>query len=164
MTARVREVVDEVGTKGLEAAFDVDVAPDVLLATLWSVAHFPRLFPDVKESRVLRDEGDELDVEYRIDAVLKEVRYVLRRTLDRATRTIAWRELSGDLRRVRGSWRVEATDAAGRARVTYSAFVDPGRFVPTGLVRDLAMRKVNEMAERVRRVAAELARAQSNIE
>ena len=118
MTVQVREVVDEVGTKGLEATFEVAVAPDRLLATLWSVAHFPRLFPDVKESRVVRDAGDELDVAYRIDAVLKEVRYVLRRTVDRSARTIAWRELSGDLRRVRGSWRIEATGDAGRSRVT----------------------------------------------
>jgi ribosome-associated toxin RatA of RatAB toxin-antitoxin module len=153
---RVREVVDDVGTKGLEAAFDVEVAPDALLATLWSVAHFPKLFPDVKEARVLRDAGDVLDVEFRIDAVLAQLRYVLRRTLDRTTRTIAWREIGGDLRRVRGSWRVEATDDVGRSRVTYSAFVDPGRFVPTRLVRDLALRKVDEMAERVRRVAIEL--------
>lgn len=160
MTVKVREVVDEVGTKGLEAAFEVEVAPDTLVATLWSVAHFPRLFPDVKESKVIRDAGDELDVAYRIDAVLKEVRYVLRRALDRATRTISWREIGGDLRRVRGSWRIEETGDAGRSRVIYSAFVDPGRFVPTRLVRDLAMRRVDEMAERVRRVAAELAREQ----
>lgn len=158
MTARVREVVDEVGTKGLEATFEVEVAPDALLATLWSVAHFPRLFPDIKESRVLRDAGDELDIEYHVNAVVKEVRYILRRTLDRSSRTIAWRELSGDLRRVRGSWRVEPGPEPSHSRVTYNAFVDVGRFVPTALVRDLAMRKVSEMAERIRRVATELAR------
>jgi len=90
--------------------------------------------------------------------VLKEVRYTLRRTLDRSSRSITWREIGGDLRRVRGSWRVESGPEPGQSRVTYAAFVDVGRFVPTALVRDLAMRKVSEMAERIRRVATELAR------
>jgi hypothetical protein len=153
---RTRDVTDEVGTKGLEAVFEVDVAADPLLEILWSPSNFGRLFPDIKESRVVASGETELDVAYRVDAVVREVSYVLRRTLDRTARTVAWREIGGDLRRVRGAWRVELAGRPGASRVTYTAFVDIGRFVPTALVRDGAKRKLDEMVARVRRVAAEI--------
>jgi len=153
----VSEAKDEAGTKGLEATFDVAVPPDELLAILWDVGNFGRLYPDIKEARVVGGEGDALDVAYRVNAVLKEVSYVLRRTRDPAARVIAWRELSGDLRRVRGEWRIAPSPGdPSRSRVTYRAFVDVGRFVPTAMVRDIAIRKLDEMAARVRRVAGDI--------
>jgi ribosome-associated toxin RatA of RatAB toxin-antitoxin module len=154
-----RDVTDGEGTKGLETEFDVAVPPDALLEVLWSPDHFARLYPDVKECRVLRTEESALEISYRVDAVVREVTYVLRRTLDRAARTIAWRELRGDLRRVRGGWKLSPGAGDHGAHATYSAFVDVGRFVPTALVRDGAKRKLGEMVERIRRVAVEIHRA-----
>jgi ribosome-associated toxin RatA of RatAB toxin-antitoxin module len=150
----IRDVVDGEGTKGLEASFLVEVPPDALLRVLWAPTHFRKLFPDIEEARVIRDDGQSVEVEYRVDAVVRKVRYVLQRTLDPAARTIIWREVAGDLRRVRGGWRVEPSEREGESRVTYRAFVDVGRFVPTALVRDAAKRKLGEMIERVRQVAA----------
>jgi carbon monoxide dehydrogenase subunit G len=152
----VRDVTDEAGTKGLEAEFEVDVPPDALLDVLWSPEHFGRLFPDIKEARVIGGEGATLDVAYRIDAVVRELGYVLRRTLDRGARTITWREIGGDLRRVRGGWRIDPAGSDRASRVTYQAFVDVGWFVPAGLVRDGAKRKLGEMVTRVRAVAKEI--------
>ena len=61
---------------------------------------------------------------------------------------------------MRGGWRVVASERAWSAsRVTYTAFVDVGRFVPTALVRDGAKRKLAEMVQRVRRVAVEICQA-----
>jgi carbon monoxide dehydrogenase subunit G len=156
MDAAARDVTDDEGTKGLETIFEVDVPPDPLLAVLWAPANFGRLFPDVREVRVVADRGPILDVAYRVDALIREVSYVLRRTLDREARTISWREIGGDLRRVRGGWRVEPSARPGASRVTYRAFIDIGRFVPTSLVRESGKRKLAEMVSRVRRLAAEL--------
>ena len=76
--------MDEDGTKGLEAVFDVDVLPDGLLEVLWAAsANFGRLFPDIKEARVVSGEGATLEIAYRVDVTIREVSYVLRRTLDR---------------------------------------------------------------------------------
>jgi carbon monoxide dehydrogenase subunit G len=156
MDAGAHDITDDEGTKGLETVFEVDVLPDVLLEVLWAPANFGRLFPDVTEVRVIADQGAILDVAYRVNAMIREVSYVLRRTLDRETRTITWREIGGDLRRVRGGWRVEPAERPGASRVTYRAFIDVGRFVPTALVRDGAKRKLGEMVARVRRIAGEL--------
>lgn len=150
---------DEAGTRGIEVVFAVAAPPDVLLALLWDVANFPRLFPDIQEVAVVgRGEGDpprSLDLSYRIDAVVKELRYVLRRVLDPVARSITWTELSGDLRRVRGGWWIAATDRPEVSMVTYRAFVDVGRFVPTALIAKAARKKAAEMVARVRAVAAE---------
>ncbi len=156
----IREVTDDAGTRGLEAIFWVAVPPDALLSILWDVQNFPRLFPDIKETSVVDSDGatppKRLDLAYRVDAVVKEISYVLRRKLDSRARAITWKELRGDLRRVRGGWWVHADDDPGISRATYRAFVDIGRFVPTRLVARGARKKADEMIARVRRVAEEL--------
>jgi len=156
----VREVKDEVGTRGVEILFAVAADPDSLLALLWDVQNFPRLFPDIKAFSVVgQGEGDPpeaLDVSYRIDAVVRELGYVLRRVLHGPKRTITWKELSGDLRRVRGGWWIHEGKEPEVSLVTYRAFVDVGRFVPTGLIAKIAKRKAREMVDRVRQVAAEI--------
>ena len=156
--APVKEVKDEAGTKGLEVTFRVPVPPDALLAILWDTSHFGRLYPDILEvRRVAGNDGDDsFDLAYRVNAVIKEVAYVLRRSIDREARLISWREVSGDLRRVRGAWRVTPALDGSSSELTYSAFVDVGRFIPTALVRDAAIRKLGEMMARVRKVTTEL--------
>jgi carbon monoxide dehydrogenase subunit G len=156
MEAVTHDVTDAHGTKGLEAIFQVEVPPDPLLDILWSPANFGRLFPDIEDARVVREDEATTDVAYRIDAVVRPIKYVLSRALDRKARTITWREIGGDLRRVRGGWRVEPSPGPSASRVTYSAFVDVGFFVPTGLVRNAAKRKLGEMVERIQRVAVEI--------
>jgi len=150
---RTRELVDELGTKGLEILFVVGAPPDDVLELLWDHRNYGRLYPEVKAVAVIRELADEIDLEFQVDAVIKKVRYVLRRNVDRDKREIVWRELSGDLKRVRGLWKISASADASVSEVTYRAFVDIGRFVPTSLVRDLALRKAAEMVARVRRVA-----------
>jgi carbon monoxide dehydrogenase subunit G len=147
----VRETKDAEGTQGLEAEFEVAAPRALLLDLLWDTKNFPELFPEVLEVHVLATEGERMSVEYAVDAVLKRVRYRLERTRDREAGVIAWRETGGDLKRVRGEWRM--AEAAGGTHLTYRAFVAVGYFVPTSVVRDVAMRKVGEMVERVRRVA-----------
>jgi len=156
MDSATRDVRDEEGTRGLEVVFRVDVSPDALLEVLWSPANIGRLFPDIKEARVIGGEGDSLDIQYRVDAVVREVGYVLRRSCDREERTITWREIGGDLRRVRGGWRIELLDDGRASLVTYRAFVSVAMFVPTALIREGAKRKLGEMVARVQSIAVEL--------
>lgn len=147
--AIIEEVSDELGTKGLRVSFRVAATQGTLLDLLWDPRRLRDLFPDILGIDVIASSPDSVDLTYRVDGVFREVSYTLRRTIDRVRGEIAWRELGGDLRRVRGGWRVEP-DGDVAARVIYSSFVDVGRFVPTALVRSVAMRKANEMVARVR--------------
>ncbi len=158
----IREVTDEQKTRGVEVTFHVAVAAEPLLQILWNIDNFQRLFPDIKdyglEDRDPAEPPRWLDVRYRVDAVVTQVGYVIRRTLEPDGLSFTWREISGDLKRVRGGWYMAETDVPGLTRVTYRAFVDIGRFVPTRLVAKGARRKAGEMVDRVRREAVALAR------
>ncbi len=155
----VREVKDAAGTRGIEIAFTVEAAAEKVLLALWDLKNFPRLFPDVLETRVLSHSEDTLEVAYRVDAVLREVRYTLSRKLLRPQGEIRWHQIKGDLKKVSGAWKVEPGDTPDRCRLTYRTFVDVGFFVPTVLVQKMAYKKADEMVERVRRVLRELCAA-----
>jgi len=153
---QLREVRDKAGTRGIEVCFGADVPPDEALFALWDLDNFPRLFPDVREAREVSRGEDTMDVAFRVDAVLKEIRYTLRRELLRAEREIRWHNLTGDLRKVSGAWKIEPGASPSCCRLTYRTFVDVGFFVPTVMIQKLARQKVGEMVTRVRRVLGEL--------
>lgn len=137
-------------TRGLRATFLVRAPPDVVLETLWDVKRFRQIFPDIESLEVLAERPGSVDARFTVDAVLAKVRYTLRRDVDRGARSVRWQAIDGDLKSVRGSWQVEATADPNASRVTYTSFVDVGYAVPSGLVRDTALKKVDEMATRVR--------------
>lgn len=142
------------GIKGLRASFYVAAPRERVLQTLWDVDRFLEIFPDIQSLDVLARRKSGVDAKFTVDAVLAKVSYTLRRELDVEKGLISWHEIGGDLRAVRGSWRVEKTEIEGVTKVTYASFVDVGRFVPEAMVRDLAIGKVTEMAERVRAACA----------
>jgi len=151
----VEPLVGPGGVSGLRARFLVRAAPAVVLETLWDVRRFRSIFPDIESLAVVATRGEcSVDVRFVVNAVLAKVSYTLRRDLDRAAGTVVWRSIAGDLKSVRGSWTVRATEEPDVSQVVYTSFVDVGRLVPTGMVRDLALGKVKELASRVRAAVA----------
>jgi ribosome-associated toxin RatA of RatAB toxin-antitoxin module len=139
------------GVKGLRARFRVKAPADVVLQTLWDVHRFREIFPDIHALDVLAEKEGEIDARFTVDAVLATVHYTLRRNLDRVARTVKWKNIDGDLKYVRGSWTVSPVDGdAAQSDVIYTSFVDVGAFVPTSMVRGIAMSKLEQMATRVR--------------
>lgn len=139
------------GIRGAKATFLVAADRDVVLETLWDVEAFPEIFPDIDEMKILKKEDDRVDVHFEVDAVVTNAEYNLRRRLNRKSGEIRWQEFGeGDVKHIRGSWTVKKGPRPGYALVIYSSYVDVGRFVPDGPVRALAIRKIDEMAERVR--------------
>ena len=138
------------GIKGLRACFMVNASTADVLRLLWDVRLFPDLFTGIDKMTVLESNERQIDVYFEVDAVVKTARYTLRRKLDEAAGTIQWQEIGkGDVKHVRGSWTVERVSDQ-YSLVTYASFVDVGYAVPTGLVRAMAIRKVDELADRIR--------------
>ena len=129
---------------------------------------FRSIFPDIKTLEVVSPPATsladprlatatELDVKFFVDAVFKDATYTLRRRVDREKRSVTWHSIAGDVAVARGSWSVVAVPVGlgpPVSRVTYTSFVDVGYFVPTGMIRDVALGKVAEMAKRVRAACA----------
>lgn len=142
------------GLDGVRATFWIAAPVAATLELLWDVEQFRRVFPEIRSVRVLRRTARELDVEFGVDAVLAEVKYTLRRTLDPEAAAIRWMEIGGDLEHVRGSWQVHPTETAGVSKVVYESYVSVANFIPESLYRDLAIGKLNALAQRVRALVA----------
>ena len=148
---KIQEVEDK-GVKGLKASFVIEQPRAVVFDTLNDLDGFKKLFPNVLEVKVVRTDGDTRDVFFKVDAVLSDAQYTLRRKASRGkvADTISWNRLSGDANVIRGSWILVDGKKPGTTKVTYRSFVDVSAFVPTGTVRDIAVGKVHEMVDRVR--------------
>ena len=97
-------------------------------------------------------DGRAVVVEFRLDAKLRQVRYVLRHHLDRPRR-ISWDYVEGDAKDVDGEWLFEDAGDGG-TRCTYRVAFDVGGFVPGSVKRALAEQAVRSsvgaLADRVR--------------
>lgn len=157
----IQEVEASDGVKGLKASFQVDQPRDVVFALLDDLDAFPRIFPNVMQVKVLKEDGPTREVYFKVDAVLSEAEYVLRRTSRRGEKrdSITWDLVRGDPTVVRGSWTLIDGDQPGTTKLLYQSFVDVAAVVPTSVVRDIAVGKVEDMADRIRTHARERAAA-----
>jgi uncharacterized membrane protein len=134
---------------------EIDASPEDCFAALLDYESFPEWQRAVKSVEVLeRDaEGRGRDVEFRIDAKVKEVRYVLRYSYEPPER-IAWDYVEGDVKDVSGEFLLEAADGGGTL-ATYRIALDAGVWMP-GPIRkvltDQVMKgAVDDLARRVTR-------------
>lgn len=120
----------------------LDAPPERCFDAVAAFDTYPEWMPAFKTVEVLERDSDgrAVLVEFRIDAKLREVRYVLRHHFD-VPRRISWDYVEGDAKDVDGEWRFE--DAGdGRTRCTYSVSFDVGGFVPASVKRALAEQAV----------------------
>ena len=120
----------------------LDAEPSRCFEAVAAFETYPEWMTTFKSVRVLeRDEqGRGVVVEFRIDAKLREVRYVLRHHFAVPER-ISWDYLEGDAKSIDGEWRFEDA-GAGRTRCFYSVSFDVGGFVPGSVKRALAEQAV----------------------
>ena len=138
---------------GLRVHFDADAAPSEAIELIWDVEKFTRSFPDVLSLEILEQSETHQRVRYVIDAKFKN--YPMSSTgTSNATRPeheVTWSMVKGDLRSVDGAWRISSrTD--GRSDIEYESFVDASVFIPSAVIRQGALQKVDEMVVRVRQL------------
>lgn len=109
-----------------ERSVDVPVGLEAVYATVAAVDAYPSWQSLVDHVEVLeRDgEGRPLLVSTALDAGVTTLRLVLRYAYD-PPHEVRWTLERGDVRDVRGSWRLDGDDQA--THVTYHVAVDPGR-------------------------------------
>ena len=88
----------------------------------------PRWQPEIKKAEAIERDGDEqVLVETETDAKVRTLKSTLRFSYD-PPHGLSWRQESGDLKSVEGSWSFE--DAGdGRTKATYEMTVDLGRML-----------------------------------
>lgn len=138
------------GLSGVRASFTVAASREHIWDVLLDYANFPKIFPDIHTLRVLTQDQQGAKLEYWIKAVLSKYHYVLYRHYAEPGRRLTWTRVSGDLKRLEGSWEIRETPRPDVQMLVYELYVDIGGIMPAALVRAEAMRRTREMGERLR--------------
>jgi ribosome-associated toxin RatA of RatAB toxin-antitoxin module len=138
------------GLDGLRASFAIGAPRERIWTVLLDYAHFPQIFPDIQDMRVLTHDQQGARVEYWVKALVSKYHYVLYRRYDEPGRRLTWTRLAGDLKRIEGSWEIHDTPRSDIQMLVYESYIDIGGVVPKVLVRAEAMRKARAMSERLR--------------
>jgi uncharacterized membrane protein len=141
--------------KRAERSAEIDAPREDCFAALLDYDSFAEWQRAVKSVQVLSrdDEGRGRDVEFHIDAKVKQVRYVLRYSYEPPGR-IAWDYVEGDVKDVSGEFLLE--DAGdGTTLATYRIGLDAGVWMPGPIKKvltDQVMKgAVDDLARRVTR-------------
>lgn len=118
------------GSSQAEHAEVIEGSPAACLEALLDFESYPEWQTAVQDVTV-REDGA---VEFRVDAKVRTIRYVLRYHAEPPSR-LWWEYVEGDARDVSGEYLLDDL-GDGTTRATYRLDIDPGRFVP-GPVRKL---------------------------
>ncbi len=111
------------------------VAPAAAYAVVVDFPAYPRLFPEIKEVRVLRAEGKRVRAEFRGNIVLP-FRYVLDLDCDPDALTVDWHYVEGEVvKGSEGGWRF--FPEGDGARVEYRVAMDIAAPLPAFLLRKI---------------------------
>ena len=138
------------GIPGLRASFAVAAPRERIWTVLLDYANFLKIFPDIRDIRVLTQDQQGAQVEYWVNAMVSKYHYVLYRHYDEPGRRLSWTQVAGDWKRMEGSWAIHETPRSDVQMLVYESYIDIGGIVPKALVRMEAMRKVRAMGERLR--------------
>ena len=109
------------------------VSPAEVYAVVVDFPAYPRLFPEIKQARVLGAQAGKVRAEFRGNLVLP-FRYVLDLDCDAQTGTVTWSTVEGEVvKSSTGGWRIAAE--AGGTRVEYEVVLRIDAPVPGFLLR-----------------------------
>ena len=115
------------------SAFMAGASPAEVFAVVVDFPAYPRLFPEIKQARVLGGEAGRVRAEFRGNLVLP-FRYVLDLDCDAQAGTVKWTYVEGEVvKNSTGGWRISAE--AGGTRVEYEVVLRIEAPVPGFLLR-----------------------------
>jgi ribosome-associated toxin RatA of RatAB toxin-antitoxin module len=111
------------------------LSPAEVFAVVVDFPAYPRLFPEIKQVRVLSSEAGKVRAEFRGNLVLP-FRYLLDLDCDAQARTVTWTYVEGEMvKDSTGGWRFTAE--AGGTRVEYEVALRIEAPVPGFLLRKI---------------------------
>ena len=122
------------GAARVEHAEEIAGTREACLAALLDFASYPDWQSAVRSADVLEPGSDPV-VEFRVDAKVRTIRYVLRYHPEPPGR-LWWEYVEGDARSIAGEYALEDL-GGGTTRAVYRLEIDPGRFVPGPLKKAL---------------------------
>ena len=146
----VESATSENGLEGVRAVFAVTASRERIWEVLTDYENFKNVFPRIEEMIVLEEDGTGATIEFWGDALVTDLHYVLRRSYVEPGYRLTWRRISGDLKRIEGSWRIVEGPEPGVYALVYESFIDVGFAIVTWIVRLGALNEARNMAARLR--------------
>lgn len=126
------------GLQVVEETTVLQASADALYKVVTDYESYPRWLPEFKEARVLKRDGDTVDVEFTFAIPLKKIRYSIRVVHEPAKLTTSWTFLGGDIiDDTVGGWRFEKIDDRS-TKVYYRAGVSVNVPMSKGIVNRVA--------------------------
>jgi ribosome-associated toxin RatA of RatAB toxin-antitoxin module len=111
------------------------LAPAQIYAVVVDFASYPQLFPEIKQTKILGSQGQQVKVEFRGTMVLP-FRYVLDLTCDAQAGRVSWTYLEGEMvKNSVGSW--QFTAEGNGTRVDYETSLQIEAPVPGFILRKI---------------------------
>ncbi|MDX9732337.1 MAG: SRPBCC family protein [Bdellovibrionales bacterium] len=109
--------------------------PEEFFKLVTDYASYPEFLSDVKECKVVKQDGEAKYVEYKV-SVVKTITYQLK-TIEAAPSLVSWTFASGDVfKTMDGSWKIEDA-GGGKCRCTYAVEGTFKIFVPGPIAKTL---------------------------
>jgi|YelNatPaOPRAMG01_1025707.scaffolds.fasta_scaffold09312_8 Polyketide cyclase / dehydrase and lipid transport. len=134
--------------KEITRTIEIQSTPDRCYKKICDFESYPEWQSAVQHAKVLKKDknGKPKDVEFKISVLGKEIRYVLSYKYDDKNHKLTWTYVEGDVKDVKGSYTFEKIDK-DKTLATFTAYVDPGFWVPGPIINTLnnvAMKKSME--------------------
>lgn len=118
------------------ARVSVKASPDKVWQILSDYDNAPKVFPQLKKSKLLQDHGSSKIVKHVLapSGMPGTFEYTVE-VKENAPHSLEWHRVSGAFKQVDGYWKLEPLDGGHTTLVTYASYVDGGFLIPQPLVR-----------------------------
>ncbi|XXF80746.1 SRPBCC family protein [Myxococcaceae bacterium GXIMD 01537] len=131
---------------GAQRSIVINAPVEKVFDTITNYERYAEFLPEVKEVRASNRKGNEVELHYKVDVVVKTIRYSIRAKEERPTR-MSWSFIEGEVMKDnKGSWQLEPA-GEGKTKATYTVEVTVGPLVPKAILNTLVDSTLPKMME-----------------
>ncbi len=137
---------------GASRSIVINAPVEKVFDVITNYERYADFLPEVKEVRTSNRKGSEVELHYKVDLVVKTIRYSIRAKEERPHR-MSWTFIEGEMMKDnKGSWVLEA-QGENQTKATYNVEMALGALVPKTIVNALVENSLPKMLDAFKRRA-----------
>lgn len=131
---------------GATRSIIINAPVEKVFDTITNYERYAEFLPEVKEVRTSNRQGNEVELHYKLDLVVKTISYSIRAKEERPHR-MSWSFIKGEVMKDnKGGWVLEP-EGEGKTKATYTVEVAVGPLVPKSILNTLVDSSLPKMLE-----------------